>query len=359
MFQLSEEIILLIKWVAIIQLVLIFFFVLLSYITSAYSKHRKRQTALKIKHTEEKWIRSFQENQLTAAPEILNPEHLSLNPLLEIIKKIDQQFNKNVAWGKKREEIMQNWILPEARKLSDSTDWFDRFTACQAFELAIQQNPVDEPIVKKLLYDEIPIVALDAEKIAIRFNSQTLVDAIADCFSKTRHVQQSFYAELLPEDSKTLAPLFANTLSRSDSPYVKAFCYRALSVFLESFETIPSLEQDIHSENLELKLAALNYLAHTDSKKAEIELKAALKNPVWEVRAKAANLLGRLQIVSSAHLLETTLRDSEWWVRINSAEALLKLGEPGIKILKDQTPEKDRFAYETAQSVLLRMQVKK
>jgi HEAT repeat protein len=46
------------------------------------------------------------------------------------------------------------------------------------------------------------------------------------------------------------------------------------------------------------------------------------------------------------------MNDKAWWVRINSANALANFGDEGITALESISLEEDKFAYETAQTVL-------
>ena len=82
-------------------------------------------------------------------------------------------------------------------------------------------------------------------------------------------------------------------------------------------------------------------------------IKEYLDDEQWQVRAAAAKSLGMIKDYSALQALGKKLSDKEWWVRIRAAEALGELGDEGAQILKDQSMEKDKYAYEAASQVLL------
>ena len=58
----------------------------------------------------------------------------------------------------------------------------------------------------------------------------------------------------------------------------------------------------------------------------------------------AAKALGRLRVPDSAPALALRLRDRQWWVRSNSAQALIELGETGTRTLLDVLDSPDIYA---------------
>ncbi|MCJ2066810.1 HEAT repeat domain-containing protein [Methylobacterium sp. J-088] len=60
-----------------------------------------------------------------------------------------------------------------------------------------------------------------------------------------------------------------------------------------------------------------------------------LSDERWEVRCKAAEAVGRLNLLNLGPQLCDLLLDENWWVRHRAGEALAKLGEHGIAALQE------------------------
>jgi serine/threonine-protein kinase len=58
----------------------------------------------------------------------------------------------------------------------------------------------------------------------------------------------------------------------------------------------------------------------------------------------AAKALGRLRFQGAIPALALSVRDPEWWVRANAAEALRRMGEPGLMALEALLDDADNFA---------------
>ena len=78
-------------------------------------------------------------------------------------------------------------------------------------------------------------------------------------------------------------------------------------------------------------LRALAGFAHPAALPA---VKRCLGSPSWEVRAAAAAAAGQIGLAELAPWLRELLGDREWWVRFRAGEALARLGEPGIRLLR-------------------------
>ena len=70
------------------------------------------------------------------------------------------------------------------------------------------------------------------------------------------------------------------------------------------------------------------------------------------MKVAALGCLGKLNAKSVISNIADCLSDSEWWVRITAGQVLKSMGDDGIRILNEQTPAKDKFAYDVAQSLL-------
>ncbi len=82
-----------------------------------------------------------------------------------------------------------------------------------------------------------------------------------------------------------------------------------------------------------LRLAVMQSLSVLVDPRSLNAILAALEDPIWEVRAQAAQCASQLGSPAALSRLEKLLQDDHWWVRFHAAEALFKLGETGVQTL--------------------------
>lgn len=269
--------------------------------------------------------------------------------LLKVVQQLDRELDTE-HWKSLRSYLIKYIILPNARRCACSPNWEKRYLACRAYQLGIHLQDVD--IIRKLIDDSAAIISIHAALIAIHYSSEVLVNAVITSFAKGRHIQQSLCAQLASNANPYLIQFVNARLLRELDPYVKVFCYEMLSNLAFQIKPIGLVHQDIYASNLELRLAAMMYLSIHDVPAATTLLLTFIEDPLWQVRARAVKLLGNIGDPAYAELLEVGLHDSEWWVRMNTAETLARLGVRGVRVLKRQTVKADRFAYEAAREVL-------
>jgi len=86
--------------------------------------------------------------------------------------------------------------------------------------------------------------------------------------------------------------------------------------------------------NIALQIAVMQALSKLYDKESVKALTAALDDPVWEVRACAAECLGAMGVREVVPKLEQLLSDNHWWVRYYAASALFEMGRTGLAALK-------------------------
>ena len=341
-------IIALIKIVALVQLAIIIVLLLLSYGIKIYSHYKSARNARLLVKLEQILLEGVNHTE-RFDPKLILHYKREIVILLTIINKFDASIKK-MEWQIIRQLIIDLVVLPKARVLAQKRSWIKRYLACQAFKLSLEKQ--DERFIEMLISDSIPLVAINAAMLAINYNAPLLIDKMIDVFSQGRRLQQSLYDQALTHATATIIPLIKERLAREKNPYVKAFCYRSLSYVPFVSEPIETIQVDLGSDNLDLKLAVLDYLHHNAPQSSEALFLPLLKDSHWEVRARAAKLLGELGDDKLALSLEECLKDPAWWVRINAAESLFKLGKKGIALLKKQKPSIDQYAYDVAAQVL-------
>jgi hypothetical protein len=268
---------------------------------------------------------------------------------LKAADEYDKTHEKNEAWAKTRDSLIKKVLLPQMHRLYKAGKIYKRYYAANLFNYYFQEE--DAEMVAKLIKDPVLLVSVDAARVGFKFKSSPVINAAIDSFANYRRLQQSIYSSMAIDCGVEVEKIITDRLSIEKDGYVKAFCYRLLSQFPSTIDVSSVVKADLDGKVIELRLSALNYAAHNHSCRSLI--KEYLSDDQWQMRSTAAKLLGIIKDHSAVSLLGEKLSDKEWWVRIRAAEALSELGEKGIAILKEQSPEKDKFAYEAAIQVLV------
>lgn len=119
-----------------------------------------------------------------------------------------------------------------------------------------------------------------------------------------------------------------------------------------------NVQEDIKIDSKDLKIAILNSVSHFDENIKKEIIFSCINDSHWEVIAVAAKMLGSIEDEQSIRVLRQLLSHSAWWVRINAAHALGNKGPKGIDVLKAQSQEQDKFAFDTATEVLTHLKIK-
>jgi HEAT repeat protein len=96
----------------------------------------------------------------------------------------------------------------------------------------------------------------------------------------------------------------------------------------------PFIQYSIFSGDTEVRVAAYKAAAILRIQLSRDEMRLGLRDPIWQVRAHAATVVGRAQMTDMARELASQLGDPSWWVRLNAARALRELGNPGLRLLE-------------------------
>ena len=248
------------------------------------------------------------------------------------------------------QQLIEQILKPSARRLAPSIHWFNRYLAVNCFYYGF--DTIDEPILIHLIEDKTLLVSLNAAHIGFNHPNPQIINKIIDHYAEKRHLQQSSFIETITNEMPEVSTIISNRLLNEHDVYVKIFCYRLLTKLPTDHQIISTAEQDIMSPHKELKIATLNYLGQFHQPETIRMIRTHLADTDWETRAITAKLLGKLKDQNAVSLLDNSLKDPKYWVRLNAAQALAEIGNEGIAILKAQDPNVDRFAYEISQEIL-------
>ncbi len=337
------------KHVLILEEILILAFVVLTYGAKGYYELKTKRERIKNAKMRDILSTATKQKTLLTQPQInyLQPFDHSL---LFLIHELDSTDN-TPQWKEIRNQVIQQVVQPTARKLAKSSKSLKRYLATECFSFGTE--PSDQNTIISLLQDPTLLISLNAARVAFKYPSPELINAVIDRFSREDRFQQSAYANMLAENSKQIAYIIEQRLLKEKNTQIKIFCYRLMTVFPPQKEMMAAAQHDITNEDLDLKLAVLTYLAHHKQSESITILRNFLTDKQWEVRSRAIQLLGDLKDIPSLPVIRNGLHDSDWWVRFRAAEALCKLGEQGIAILQAQDHTTDPYAYDVANQALI------
>lgn len=121
----------------------------------------------------------------------------------------------------------------------------------------------------------------------------------------------------------------------------------------------PYIGQAISSSQKELKISGLKAvieIGYLDCEDIISDIKMLKDDEEWEVRAFLAKALGEYNDCGREEImiLKEMVEDLNWFVRFNSSESLLRLGENGVVALSEILYSSDEFAKDRAWAILQR-----
>jgi len=326
---LNHQMIKIFKYLGLLQLGLfIFLFVLvLCYriYQEALYQHKKK---LRIKI-----IETLKETSLSNKDKLF----LSKNLHYAIFILHELEIDQALVGDGQYQRLLTEFFLAYVKDFSQSKYWYIRQLACYLLYLKakfLTLSVSDQKILMHLLEDDTPVVAMNAVRIVGMAPNEQLINRLLDIFAHSRRVQYDLFRILLTEASLNMAALVIKRLGTEQNPQTRGLCYRMLIDLPKTTIPIPNLTQDIDSDYLDLSLAALAFCVYARQENFEQALANAVQSPIWQIRARAAKLIGKNCKDTKVLLLQPLLNDENTWVRFRAAEALVNLGKIGIDLLQ-------------------------
>lgn len=116
-------------------------------------------------------------------------------------------------------------------------------------------------------------------------------------------------------------------------------------------ELAPEIRRFLEAKEKDMRIAAITSLGLLKDTASFEVIKSFCNNEVWEVRSAALKSMASIDLEASAPYLMEGLKDSEWWVRYNSASQLVRCREID-KINKEVSEGNDTFAKEILNYVI-------
>lgn len=341
----DQQIYFYVKIAVIIEIILVISFVFSTYTIKLYTYLSTKKYYKTIRRT------------YTKTKNILIENYQPKNHEIKFLKKNIRWVLSYLNYHKKPhhepgfDKITSSILEPIAKKYKNSHFWYKRYltTQCLKFNLYM----VDDKDIKKLLQDPTIIVSLNITEAILNYEDSDYINIIIDHYAQGRHLQQSLFSQTFNNHvTSEIVKKVYNRLDYEKDDYIRIFCYRILAKMNFCAQLPDFIHHDLVSKNIDLVIATLKFVSNGNKKQSLPILRTYLQNPIWQIRAACAKLLGRLKDTTVAARLAELLSDKEWWVRINSAVALSQLGRIGLEFLEAQTYEDDKYAYDAAQNIL-------
>lgn len=234
------------------------------------------------------------------------------------------------------------YLLPEARKLAGSVFWRRRNFASRT--MALFPVAEDEGALLQLMRDKEFLVSSHAIRALIHLSTRKAMQKVVERMSCEHGYAYYLFRDLIASGTKAT---FEHIIAFARQPNLHKTCLDLLSTKSVTLP-IPFLQEDLFSKDVEVRILALRVLIRTPTKNATEIFQHFIHDENSAIRALAAKGLRDYPSDESMKLLEMSLLDSEWQVRLAAAQALKMIEPEGSAILKRQVDKCSREVAEYA-----------
>jgi hypothetical protein len=308
------------------------------------AKQRKQKNDALLKSLTDYLTKSYLAGAYQPLPRNLN----SYSHLIQAMEDFDKRI-QDPKWDNIKETILQKHLLLKANSNVSSSFWKRRQLAARVFFLA--PKFAAEQDLLALLHDSKYLVRVVAASIITKVGSKPLFFAMVDQMASEPTLSRYAYRDALLQMGSDRLTWLKELLETNSNPKIQSIC---LDIF--GTRTLSNLFSTIlpyiYSDNKTLKLLAIKILKSIPSQQANDVLIHCLNDHDWEIRQEALQSMNPELAGKEIEKIQEMLKDPEWYVRLQAALALRKLGETGEQRLYRQTPHQSSVAHEISQYVL-------
>ncbi|MCC5792018.1 MAG: HEAT repeat domain-containing protein [Legionellaceae bacterium] len=304
----------------IVEVALVFLFIVLVYVTKiifllrTYYDHYKRKHYLRLlsKYQKDGACRPFYR---IGAPELL----LTL-------------VNQQALSKAQKTALIEKVILPKVQRYQFSKNWQKRYTLLSALKHGLRREHY--PSLVRLIDDAIPIISIEAARLGSSTNDWTIYQAILNLLLRCDHSKRIIYIDNFHKN-KAIRPFLLQQLRQHNDSQLRKIMYDLLLHVGCDTTFYEMVKRDSIGGHQNMRLAAIRILPGTDRKKAGATLQSLVHDSDWLVRNVAVQSLGMLGDDQYIPVVIECLNDPVWWVRVSAAKALAAFGDIGVQLLQD------------------------
>jgi|GEM_PF-2155044 len=314
--------------ITMIELVLVFVASILIIFTRIYMGYRKKRYDRIRKEITSYFFQSLEKNANPNA--FVLPRRLrNLRALLTVIEDIDETI-KEANWLVLKEMIIKRYLFPKARYSAKSLRWMRRNLAARTF--ALFPTKEDEDSILYLVSDKVPLNRIFAARAAIALATPTLLRRLFDMMVLEPVKNLFNLRDIVVNGSEIVYQWMQKELKRETDINMR-FIYLDIFSAKKGYTIRQLIDLDLKSDVKYLREKAVQILIQFPTKEDLPLLKPFLKDPSEDIRAHVAKALGNLVGESAFEELKGALQDESFWVRMQAAISLRRLGKIGVDYL--------------------------
>lgn len=231
----------------------------------------------------------------------------------------------------------------------------DRWTrAAAARALGVLAYSEGLPALIKCLDDDDPNVAYTAASSIATLNLPDAAAPLLDRVGKNTKLNNARLVAMVEQMKVDLRP-HVKEMMKKDDP-IAAFWALGLIAEKKMFEFIEEVRPFLSSPDANVRAAAAECVGRLRINLTDRWLDPLLDDEAWFVRCHAAKALGEMKATWAADRMAPLLHDKVWWCRHNGADAMVMLGAASMPAL-EQILERseDAFARQSAVGALERI----
>lgn len=283
--------------------------------------------------------------------------HRAVGSATVVAEELALYFLNELSEGEARLRLLQAvddlGLLSRALRNLHSLDWTKRDVAAMHLGIYGLQGTVADLV--SLLRDRRVEVRYTAARSLGSIGSPEAVQAVISLMDYPELLDTPRVLEIVHSmGAQASEPLQRLLESNGHRPEVKLLAIDLIGD-LREYSMVSELHHTLRSLNTEETLRAVRALGKFSAPQTTSDIIRLVGDRSWQVRAQAVKAIGQLQIDLAIPQLVEALRDPSYWVRYNSAIALVALGDNGIRALAGERWTRDKFARDVAQYQIERL----
>lgn len=295
-----------------------------------------------------RWLKEALLNEQLWKNEKKSPFSYPKKLVVSCLEDFDRLFSdKN--WIALKQHLVENQLLPWARKKSSDPRWEHRNLAVRLFLLFPLQQ--DIPYLTLLLHDPNFYIRMIGCEAMGRLTMIETVPLLIKQMAKEEPTARFMFRHVLNQMPSEFLPAILSLFDEAANEQIQICCLDLLTHrFYGNFYSF--LETHLQDPRPIIRSMIAALLANVQSKEAIQDLIELLHDSDPIVRKAAAISLGKIHHEDGFIPLSEALNDENGEVRIEAAFALFNYGKKGVDLLERQDSDLNPNAHEVARCVL-------